>query len=146
MPAMTSNVLIQLDSLNKRLHVLHTPFFVLPGIYTPASDAVSALLQVLSSLQKVLGAVRMQQQRAKSAVDQSASGMASESHSISQLRLQVVQAESAEATAQQAVRALQKKEVAWEAELGAAQISNAQLHTQACYWSIDNRDADLVHF
>ena len=74
----------------------------------------------------------MQQQRAKSAVDQSAVGVGCESHSISQLSQRVMQAESAEATAQQAVRALQKKEAAWEAELGAAQTSNAQLHTQVC--------------
>lgn len=72
----------------------------------------------------------MQQQRAKSANSQSNSGMGSESHGIRQLMQRVVQAENAEATAQQAVRALQKKEVAWEAELGAAQTSNAQLHTQ----------------
>ena len=72
----------------------------------------------------------MQQQRAKSAVDQSAHGIGSDSHSISQLRQRVAQAESGEATAQQAVRALQKKEAGWEAELGAAQASNAQLHSQ----------------
>lgn len=74
----------------------------------------------------------MQQQRAKSALDQSASGSGCDSHLISQLRQRVAQAESGEATAQQAVRALQKKEAGWEAELGAAQASNAQLHSQVC--------------
>lgn len=100
------------------------------GSHKQDSDATSAWLQVLSSLQKVLGAVRMQQQRAKSAVDQSASGIGSDTHSVSQLRQRVAQAESGEATAQQAVRALQKKEAGWEAELGAAQASNAKLHSQ----------------
>ena len=69
----------------------------------------------------------MQQQRAKSAVEHFAAELGSETHSINQ---RVEQAETAEATAQQAVRALQKKEAAWEAELGAAQTSNAQLHMQ----------------
>ena len=128
---MTSGVCTQLGFHEQGMSC-KPPLSVMPGIDTSAADASSALLQVLSSLQKVLGAVRMQQQRARSAVDRSASDMGSESHSISQLRRRVVQAESAEATAQQAVRALQKKEVAWEAELGAAQTSNAQLHAQVC--------------
>lgn len=72
----------------------------------------------------------MQQQRAKSAVEHFAAELGSETHSINQLSQRVEQAETAEATAQQAVRALQKKEAAWEAELGAAQTSNAQLHMQ----------------
>ena len=47
-----------------------------------------------------------------------------------QLTQRIAKAETAEAVAQQAVKALQKKEAAWEVELGAAQTSNAQLHKQ----------------
>lgn len=100
---------------------------------------ISTLLQVLTSLQKVLGAVRMQQQRGcsnptcckrTSAVEQFAASLGSDAHSIKQLSQRIAKAENAEAVAHQAVKALQKKEAAWEVELGAAQISNAQLHKQ----------------
>lgn len=91
-------------------------------------------------MQKVLGAVRMQQQRScsnptickrtMSAVEQFAAGLGSDAQSVKQLSQRIAKAENAEAIAQQAVRALQKKEAAWEVELGAAQTSNAQLHKQ----------------
>ncbi len=40
----------------------------------------------------------------------------------------VLEAERGERAAQQAVKALQKKEAGWEAELGATQMKNNQLH------------------
>lgn len=83
-------------------------------------------LQVLTAVQRVLGAVRMQQQRDPSRVN----GVQSDppKHATSTSAQRVQEAERAERAAQQAVKALQKKESVWEAELGAAQTNNNQLN------------------
>ena len=96
-------------------------------------------LQVLTCLQRVLGAVRMQQQRdcikPRSLKEQRAGGFPS-AQGTSQ---RVLDAERGESAAHQALRVLQRKEAAWEAELGAAQTSNAQLHMQVRDWSCNKQ-------
>ena len=98
-------------------------------------------MQVLTAIQKVLGAVRMQQQREPSRASGGLQQPASLDFTSRTSCLQrVMEAERAETAAQQVVKALQKKEAVWEAELGAAQTSNAQLHKQVgrklplCQW------------
>ncbi len=86
-------------------------------------------LQVLTAVQRVLGAVRMQQQRdATRTVGVQHPESPDFGRASSAWR--VVEAERGERAAQQAVKPLQKKGTVWEAELGAAQTSNAQLHQQ----------------
>ena len=72
----------------------------------------------------------MQQQRdctkPKTLMEQRAGGFSS-AQGMSQ---RIIDAERGESAAHQALRVLQRKEAAWEAELGAAQTSNAQLHIQ----------------
>ena len=83
-------------------------------------------LQVLTAVQRVLGAVRMQQQRDTSRGNGGQSEPPTRSTPTSAQRVQ--EAERAERAAQQAVKALQKKESVWQAELGAAQTNNNQLN------------------
>jgi len=83
-------------------------------------------LQVLTAVQRVLGAVRMQQQRDTSRPN---SGQIDSDEFARPSKAQrVLEAERGERAAQQAVKALQKKEAGWEAELGATQMKNNQLH------------------
>ncbi|KAL0054870.1 hypothetical protein WJX82_003576 [Trebouxia sp. C0006] len=83
-------------------------------------------IQVLTAVQRVLGAVRMQQQRDTS---RPSSGPIDSGELARPSKAQrVLEAERGERAAQQAVKALQKKEAGWEAELGATQMKNNQLH------------------
>ncbi len=83
-------------------------------------------LQVLTAVQRVLGAVRMQQQRD---ISRPNSGQIDSDEFARPSKAQrVLEAERGERAAQQAVKAFQKKEAGWEAELGATQMKNNQLH------------------
>ena len=114
---------------------------------------VQDALQVLTSLQKVIGAVRMQQQRdgtkPKSLLEQMAKGFCPSTHRMGQRALEAErtaqrtsEAESArqhaleaeranqraveaERASQQAARLLQQKEAAWDAEVASAQKREA---------------------
>ena len=88
-------------------------------------------IQVLTAVQRVLGAVRMQQQRDTTRPQHgSLRSQGSQDFSMYGSSQKVAAAERAEKAAQQAVKALQRKEAVWEAELHAAQSSSAQLHKQ----------------
>ena len=106
-------------------------------------------LQVLTAVQRVLGAVRMQQQRdtgrpTSAQIDSGELARPSKAQ-------RVLEAERGERAAQQAVKALQKKEAGWEAELGATQMKNNQLHKRvrckrALFWCLDFAFVSLFPF
>ncbi len=97
------------------------------NVYKASEQSATLMwLQVLTAVQRVLGAVRMQQQRDTS---RPSSGPIDSGELARPSKAQrVLEAERGERAAQQAVKALQKKEAGWEAELGATQMKNNQLH------------------
>ncbi len=97
------------------------------SVYKASEQIVTLMwLQVLTAVQRVLGAVRMQQQRDTSRP--SSARIDSGELARPSKAQRVLEAERGERAAQQAVKALQKKEAGWEAELGATQMKNNQLH------------------
>jgi len=105
-------------------------------VYKASEQIVTLMwLQVLTAVQRVLGAVRMQQQRD---ISRPNSGQIDSDEFARPSKAQrVLEAERGERAAQQAVKAFQKKEAGWEAELGATQMKNNQLHKRVrCKWAL----------